>query len=112
MKHGDISNELPKRLLVTTDLIMDIKVSVKKKLLIIPSVKINKTFRRDILSYLYLYTSRAGVTLELVSYNLDEENLSEAMRLYQKNPSPRRLIALKKFLMRMLWLVLLNVIHK
>ena len=42
MKHGDISNELPKRLLVTTDLIMDVEVSVKRKLLIIPSVKINK----------------------------------------------------------------------
>ena len=79
MKHGDISNELPKRMLVTTDVIMDIQVSVKKKLLIIPSIKINKTFRRDVLSYLYLYTSRMGVTLELVSYNLDEENLSEAM---------------------------------
>lgn len=79
MKHGDISNELPKRMLVTSDVIMDVEVSVKKKLLIIPTVKINKKFRRDILSYLYIYTSRVGVTLELVSYELDEQNLSEAM---------------------------------
>ena len=79
MKHGDISNELPKRMLVTTDVIMDVEISVKKKLLIIPTVKVNKKFRRDVLSYLYIYTSRMGVTLELVSYELDEENLSEAM---------------------------------
>lgn len=79
MKHGDISNELPKRMLVTTDVIMDVEISVKKKLLIIPTIKINKNFRRDVLSYLYIYTSRVGVTLELVSYDLDEQNLSEAM---------------------------------
>ena len=79
MKHWDISNELPKRMLVTTDVIMDVEISVKKKLLIIPTVKVNKKFRRDVLSYLYIYTSRMGVTLELVSYELDEQNLSEAM---------------------------------
>lgn len=79
MKNGDISNELPKRILVTTDIIMDVQINIKKKLLIIPSVKINKKFRRDVLSYLYIYTSRAGVTLELASFDLDDDGLSDTM---------------------------------
>ncbi len=79
MKNGDISNELPKRILVTTDIIMDVEMTVKRKLLVIPSVKINKKFRRDALSYLYIFTTRAGFTLELVSFDLTDEDLEETM---------------------------------
>jgi len=79
MKHGDISNELPKRILVTTDIIMDVEINIKKKLLIIPTVKIEKKFRRDALSYLYVFTTRAGFTLELVSFDLRDEDLQEVM---------------------------------
>jgi len=79
MKHGDISNELPKRILVTPDIIMDVEINIKKKLLIIPTVKIEKKFRRDALSYLYVFTTRAGFTLELVSFDLRDEDLQEVM---------------------------------
>jgi len=53
MKKGDISNELPRRILVTTDIIMDVEMTVKRKLLVIPSVQINKKFRRDALSWTF-----------------------------------------------------------
>lgn len=79
MRKGDISNELPKRILVTTDIIMDVEINIKKKLLIIPTVKIQKKFRRDALSYLYIFTTRAGFTLELVSFDLGDADLQEVM---------------------------------
>lgn len=84
MRKGDISNELPKRILVTTDIVMDVEMTVKRKLLIIPSVKINKKFKRDALSYLYVFTSRAGVTLELVSFDLTDADLEEVMEMLDK----------------------------
>lgn len=84
MRKGDISNELPKRILVTTDIIMDVEMTVKRRLLVIPSVKINKKFKRDALSYLYIFTSRAGVTLELVSFDLDDDGLAETIESLDK----------------------------
>jgi len=79
VRKGDISNELPKRILVTTDIIMDVEINIKKKLLIIPTVKIQKKFRRDALSYLYIFTTRAGFTLELISFDLGDADLQEVM---------------------------------
>lgn len=79
MLKGDISNELPKRMLVTTDIIMDVEINIKKKLLIIPTVKVQKKFRRDALSYLYIFTTRAGFTLELISFDLGDADLQESM---------------------------------
>lgn len=84
MQRGDISNELPKRILVTTDIIMDVEMTVKKKLLVIPTVKIEKKFRRDALSYLYIFTTRAGFTLELVSFDLRDADLQEVMDMLDK----------------------------
>lgn len=84
MQRGDISNELPKRILVTTDIIMDVEMTVKKKLLVIPTVKIEKKFRRDALSYLYIFTTRAGFTLELVSFDLRDADLEEVMDMLDK----------------------------
>lgn len=84
MKNGDISNELPKRIIVTTDVIMDVEVSVKRRLLLLPSVKMKKTFRRDALSYLYIYTTRVGHTLELISYEFDDEDMSEIINELDK----------------------------
>jgi hypothetical protein len=58
---------------------MDVEMTVKRKLLVIPSVKVNKKFKRDALSYLYVFTTRAGFTLELVSFEYDNDTLSETM---------------------------------
>jgi hypothetical protein len=79
MRNGDISNELPKRVLVVSDVFLMVELNVKKKYKLIPFVKVEKKIRRDILSSLYLYTTNRGVTLELVSYGLTDEQLSETM---------------------------------
>jgi hypothetical protein len=79
MRNGDISNEMPKRYLITTDIFLDIKLTVKKRFKVFPAPKIEKNFRRDILSFLYLFTTKKGVTLEAVSYELSTEDMSELM---------------------------------
>ena len=76
MRKVDISNELPKRVIVTTDVFLKVDVSVKKKYKIFSTVEKNKTIRRDILSRLYLFTTNRGVTLELASFDMDEEELA------------------------------------
>ena len=75
MQNGDISNELPKRILVTEDVFLIVELTPKKVLKLFTLSKANKKIRKDILSYLYVYTSRQGITLELVSFTMDEEEL-------------------------------------
>lgn len=76
MRNGDISNELPKRIIVVADVFLTVELTVKKRFKIIPIAKIDKKIRRDLLSSLYLFTTNRGVTLELASYDLTEEQLS------------------------------------
>jgi hypothetical protein len=79
MKNGDISNDMPKRIIVTTDVVIQTEVSVKKKYKFLPVVSKTTTYRRDLLSFLYLVTTNRGVTLELGSFDYDQEELSEIM---------------------------------
>jgi len=79
VKNGDISNELPKRYLIATDIFLEINITVKKIAKIFPVPKVDKKFRRDILSFLYLFTTKAGVTLEVVSFDLSDDELSKVM---------------------------------
>jgi hypothetical protein len=66
------------------DIFMTVEVSVKKRFKVIPVPVVEKKLRRDILSSLYLFTTNRGVTLELVSYDLDEEELSASMEYIDK----------------------------
>jgi hypothetical protein len=75
MRHGDISNELPRRVLVVSDVFLDTKLIVKKKFKFIKIPELTQDLRRDILSRLYLYTTNREVTLELISYVFDIETL-------------------------------------
>lgn len=77
MRKGDISNDLPARILVTTNTFLTVEVTVQKKFKIFPVPKIDKKINRQFLSWLYLYTTKQGVTLELVSYDLTTTELSQ-----------------------------------
>lgn len=79
MRYGDISNELPKRILVTTDVILEVEVQMEKKFKFFKVPKVNKKLRREVASYLYLVTTRREITLELISFDLDEEQLQSVM---------------------------------
>jgi hypothetical protein len=77
LRKGDISNDLPARILVTTNTFLTVEVTVQKKFKIFPVPKIDKKINRQFLSWLYLYTTKQGVTLELVSYDLTTTELSQ-----------------------------------
>lgn len=79
MRNGDISNELPKRIIVTTDVILDLEVKIEKKFRFLKVPRVNKTLRREVASHLYLIATRQEVTLELVSFDLNEDELSKIM---------------------------------
>ena len=79
MRNGDISNELPRRILVTTDVILDVEVKIEKKLKFLKIPRVNKKLRRQAASHLYLIATRQEVTLELVSFDLEENELQGIM---------------------------------
>ena len=89
MRKGDISNDIPQRLLVTTDVFIGTEVSLQKRLKLFKVPKVKRNVRREVLSYLYLYTNKRGVTLELVSFDFDEDELLELINFldyYGTNP--------------------------
>lgn len=79
MRNGDISNELPKRILVTTDVILDVEVKIEKKFRFLKIPRVNKKLRREVASHLYLIATRREITLELVSFDLEEDELQGIM---------------------------------
>lgn len=79
MKNGDISNELPRRIIVVSDIFLTVELKVEKKLKFFPVPKVDKRIRREVLSFLYMYTTKNGVTLELASFDIDQEELAKTV---------------------------------
>ena len=84
MQGNDISNALPQRILVTTDVITDEYESTSKKFKIIPVKTKRKDYNRMVLSHLYLYTTRKGITLELISFDRNDKQMVELMLYLDK----------------------------
>jgi hypothetical protein len=85
MLKGDISNDFPRRVLVTTDLIVNQEVSIKKVLRVIPTIQKNYTFNSQVLSRVYLFATRSEYTFELVSYDMDNDELDELIGSLEKS---------------------------
>lgn len=79
MKNGDISNELPRRIIVVSDTFLTVELKSEKKFKFFSVPKVNKKIRRELLSFLYLYTTKNGVTLELVSFDIGYDELSKTI---------------------------------
>ena len=79
MQKGDISNELPRSLLVVADVFLNVEVKMTKRFKIFSIPKIDRNFRRELLSSLYLTTTRRGITMELVSFDMSHEQLSDVI---------------------------------
>lgn len=76
MYKGDISNDMPKRILVVDELFVDLTETITKKWFKKKSYK-SISYDKLFLNKLYHYTITNGVTLELVSFDLDEDELTK-----------------------------------
>jgi hypothetical protein len=79
MRNGDISNDIPKRVIVIADVFVKTEVSIRKAFKVIPVPKVERFINRQPLSHLYLYTTRMEVTLELASFDMDNDDLQILM---------------------------------
>lgn len=72
-----MSNELTKRVLVSTDVFISTNNTIKKILGIIPKVEVTYLLDRSVLSRLYLFADRTSYTLELIAFEMSEEDLAK-----------------------------------
>ena len=77
MRKGDISNELPKRVIVTADTFLDLEITVKKVLKFFPVATKDMKINRTLLSRLYMFSQNIGYTLELASFTMDDTALEQ-----------------------------------
>lgn len=79
MRNGDISNAMPKRILVTSDVITDEYESTKKVLGFVPVKSKTLEYNRLVLSHLYMVTVKRGITMELIDFHRSEKDVVELM---------------------------------
>lgn len=78
MRGGDISNEVPKRVLVTLECIVD-RTPTAKKFLGIPVFGQEVTYNRQSLSLFWRFAEKQGYVLELVGFEYDEKDMQRVM---------------------------------
>ena len=76
MKNGDISNEVPKRILIVEDVFTNTTEITKKKFFFKTETKVHKSFNAGLLNKLYLVANNSPFTFEMVSVRLTEEELA------------------------------------
>jgi hypothetical protein len=79
VRGGDISNEVPLRVAVALDCIIDVKPSFKKVLGIIPVVGEDITYNRQALSLFWRFAEKFGYVLELVGFGYSQKEMDEVM---------------------------------
>lgn len=84
MQGNDISNAMPKRILVTSDVITDEYEDKKKVLGVIPVKTKKLEYNRLVLSHLYMVTVNRGITMELISFDRSEKDMVELMLYLDK----------------------------
>lgn len=84
MQNGDISNALPKRVLITADVIEDVYEDKKKVLNLVPVIKKRVEYNRMVLSHLYMVSNKRGWTMELISFSHSEKQIEELMDYLDK----------------------------
>jgi hypothetical protein len=78
MKGGDISNEIPLRVAVAIDCILD-RRPVAKKVLGIPVFSEESTYSRQSLSLFWRFAEKYGYRLELVGFGYTQKEMDEVL---------------------------------
>jgi hypothetical protein len=78
MKGGDISNEIPLRVAVALDCIID-RRPVSKKVLGIPVFSEESTYNRQSLSLFWHFAEKHGYRLELVGFGYTQKEMDEVL---------------------------------
>lgn len=90
MQFGDISNDIPKRIIVVADVFTFIEFEqLPKKYKLIKQTKKKVSFKKEVLSKLYLWGMQTPYTLELASFDLNQEELQklcDTLDEYGTNP--------------------------
>ena len=88
MKHGDLSAEVPPRLLVTLELVSHTVPKVKKRMGLFPTVTQQLVWEALLLSQLFDWSWNRGVNLELVVIGRDEDpvELDRSLDEWGTNP--------------------------
>ena len=92
MRKGDISNELPKRVIILADTFVQMEMKItRKKFKVIPVTSTNIELNRTMLSRMYMFAQNIGYTLELASFSLSDEDLQKLVdKLDQMGTNPFR----------------------
>ena len=104
MYKGDISNDLPKRVIVVADTFLEADIVMKKVLRIFSVPEKDIKINRTMLSYLYVFGQKMGYTMEVVSFTLEDKDLellveqldhmgTNPFRYFTSYKSPDKLIA-------------------
>jgi hypothetical protein len=83
MIRGDISEAIPRRILITNRAISDKSVSDKKFLWFKTGEVVSHSFNREVLSMLWKFVAKTGAALELIVFEEDGYSDSEAMQLLE-----------------------------
>ena len=78
MKGGDISNEVPLRVVVTLDCILDRGIKITK-VLGIPVPKEEATYNRAALSNFWRFANKYDYTLELVGFDFSQKEMDDVL---------------------------------
>jgi hypothetical protein len=90
MQFGDISNDIPQRIIVTADVFTLVEFEdLPKKFRLVKRTKKKVSFKKEVLSKLYLWGMQTPYTLELASFDLKQEELQklyDTLDEYGTNP--------------------------
>ena len=90
MQFGDISNDIPKRIIVIADVFILTEIEqLPKKYKLIKQTRKKVSFKKEVLSKLYLWGMQTPYTLELASFDLTQEELQklyDTLDEYGTNP--------------------------
>jgi len=85
MQYGDISNDIPQRIIVTTDVFVLLETEVlPKKYKIFKQSRKKVSFKKEVLSQLFLWAVQTPYVIELASFNLDQEELQKVLDTLDK----------------------------